>query len=300
MGHGYFSVSQTGTLVYSPSSGPIQLAWHNREGSRQTAVGEPGLYDEIDLSPDEKKVAIIRENSSENTSELWILDIPTGIFSRLESNPTTDPHWSPDSRELLFSSWEQGQGSVAVYRKTLGGRDRTLVFQSDQDAWVIQWLPDGTALVGAPTVYQVPLSGGGKPQILLKEENRPEVSPNGRWVAYYTTDREWEVYVAAFPSFNEKRQVSTGGGCNPVWRRDGKELFYLSLDGKMMSVAVKGDTSIETSVPKALFRISIPVDPNNIQYAVSKDGTRFLYGDPVGEESRLVRVVLNWQAGLKK
>ncbi len=297
------SVSQTGALVYSPSSGPIQLAWHNREGSRQTAVGEPGLYEELDLSPDEKKLAVIRHNPGENP-ELWILDIPTGVFSRLESNPSTDPHWSPDSRELLFSSVEQGQGKNEVYRKTLGARDRTLVFQSDQDTWVAQWLPDGTALVQTPTVYQVPLSTGGKPQILLKQEDYlgfPKVSPNGHWAAYYASESgRDEVYIAAFPSFNEKRQVSTGGGCQPVWRRDGKELLYLSLDGKMMSVAVKGDTSIETTVPKALFRMSIPVDSNTIQYAVSKDGTRFLYGDPVGEESRLVTVVLNWQAGLKR
>jgi Tol biopolymer transport system component len=128
----------------------------------------------------------------------------------------------------------------------------------------------------------------------------PRVSVDGRRVAYHTNESgQMEVYIAAFPSFDEKRQVSSGGGCQPQWRKDGKELFYLSLDGKMMSVDVKGDSEIDTSAPKALFRISTRVDTNNSQYAVSRDGKQFLFGDPVGEENKLITVVLNWAAGLR-
>ncbi|HYM05474.1 MAG TPA: protein kinase [Terriglobales bacterium] len=109
------SVSQSGVLVYSPGVGRIQLAWHNRDGIRQAALGEPGLYEELDLSPDEKRLAVIRRNLAEDTSELWILEIPTGVFSRLSSRNTTEPHWSPDSRELVFSAHEQGKADV--YRR---------------------------------------------------------------------------------------------------------------------------------------------------------------------------------------
>jgi len=94
--------------------------------------------------------------------------------------------------------------------------------------------------------------------------------------------------------------VSTGGGCQPQWRKDGKELFYLSIDGKMMSVAVKGDTGIETGAPAPLFRISMPVDTSNNQYAVSGDGKRFIFGERADTGNSAITVVLNWQAALKQ
>jgi hypothetical protein len=120
-------------------------------------------------------------------------------------------------------------------------------------------------------------------------------------VAYYSDELgPMEVYLAAFPSFRERRQVSSGGGCQPQWRKDGKELFYLSLGGKMMSVAVKGDTSIEASAPRELFRTGMRVDINNSQYAVSKDGMRFLFGEPLDAGSSSITVVLNWAAGLRR
>ncbi|HYM05475.1 MAG TPA: hypothetical protein VEU11_02850 [Terriglobales bacterium] len=140
--------------------------------------------------------------------------------------------------------------------------------------------------------------------ILLKSDDylgSPQVSPDGRWVAYYTSSSgQEEVYLAAFSTFGEQRQVSNGGGCQPHWRKDGKELFYLNLDGMMMAVEVKSGRSIETSAPKALFRLSTRVDTDNSQYAVSGDGNRFLFGEPTNEGNGLITVVLNWQAVLKK
>jgi Tol biopolymer transport system component len=129
----------------------------------------------------------------------------------------------------------------------------------------------------------------------------PQVSADGRWVAYETDESgQVQVYVAAFPSFNQKRQVSNGGGCQPHWRKDSKELFYLSLDGKMMSVAVQSNTSIETSAPKEMFRTSMQSDSSIAQYAVSGDGKRFLFGEPVETGNSPITVVLNWDAGLKR
>jgi len=300
------SVSQNGVLVYLGGLSPIQLAWHNREGTRQAAIGEPGIYEELDLSPDERRLAVKRYNTAKEIDEIWILEISTGIVSRLTSQSSDDAHWSPDSQEIVFSSDEKGKSGV--YRKAVGGNDQTLVFHADQDAdkdaYAQQWLPDGTVLVEAPTLYRVSLTGERKPVTLLKTDSYtgfPQVSADGRWVAYFTRESgQNEVYVAAFPSFKEKRQVSSGGGCQPHWRKDGKELFYLSLDGKIMSVAVKGDTSIETSAPKALFRTSMRVDTSNSQYAVSRDGSRFLFGESIDEGSSSVTVVLNWAAGLKQ
>jgi hypothetical protein len=113
--------------------------------------------------------------------------------------------------------------------------------------------------------YRLPLSGGQKPAIVLQtefENNDPHVSPDARWVAYQSVDSgRWELYLAAFPSFKQRRQVSNSGGGEPHWRKDGKELFYLSLDGKMMSVEVKAGFSMETGVPRALFRTPLRVQP---------------------------------------
>jgi Tol biopolymer transport system component len=295
------SASQNGVLVYTGGLGSLQLAWHNREGIRQASVGEPGIYQELDLSPDERRVALKRYNTATDISELWILEISTGILSRLSSHSSDEPHWAPSGQELVFSTNETGK--FDVYRKAIGGSEQTLVYRADTDTLATQWLKDGTVLIVGRTVYQVPVSGGRKPHTLLKTEfsgNAPQVSADGRWVAYYMDESgQLEVYVAAFPSFNQKRQVSNGGGCRPQWRKDGKELFYLSLDGRMMSVDVKGATTIDTSAPKALFQTSIRVDTNNLQYAVSSDGQRFLFGEPINVGSSPISVVLNWDAGLK-
>jgi hypothetical protein len=109
-----------------------------------------------------------------------------------------------------------------------------------------------------------------------------------------------EIHVATFPSFKQKRQVSNGGGCAPHWRKDGKELFYLGLDGKMRSVDLKVESALETSPPRVLFQTGLPVDADSEPYEVTGDGKRFLYGEPVGENNVSITVVLNWAAGLKR
>jgi hypothetical protein len=106
------------------------------------------------------------------------------------------------------------------------------------------------------------------------------------------------VYVAAFPSFTEKRQVSRGGGCQAMWRKDGKELFYLSTSGKLMSISVEG-TRFETGIPTVLFQTRLRVLPMRAQYAVSGDGQRFIFGEPTEQTVEPINVVLNWTAGMK-
>ncbi|PYT22452.1 MAG: hypothetical protein DMG57_35180 [Acidobacteria bacterium] len=239
--------------------------------------------------------------------EIWILDLPTGILSRLTPHTCEDPQWSPDSRELVYSSDQKGK--LDLYRKEVGGGNEELVFESDEDKWAQQWLKDGSLLFennsGPVNFYRLPLSGERKPVVLLETEvdkDNPRVSPNERWVAYQSQESgQWEVYIASFPSFGERRQVSNGGGCQPRWRRDGKELFYLGLEGKMRSVEVKGGPSLETNAPRILFQTPLRVDAlAAAQYVAARDGERFLFGEPVGEVSKPVTIVLNWTAGVKR
>jgi Tol biopolymer transport system component len=206
------SVSQNGVLVYRGGSSPVQLAWHDRAGVRQTSIGKPGIMRDLDLSPDESRVALQRYDTAKGIYEIWMLEISTGILSRLISSESDSARWSPDGRELVFSSMEEGK--FDVYRKAIGGSGQTLVFKTDRSAWPSQWLPDGTVLVTALTVYRVPLSVEEKKEILIKmdfESSLPQVSADGRWVAYETDESgHVEVYIAVFPSFNQKRQVSNG------------------------------------------------------------------------------------------
>lgn len=140
--------------------------------------------------------------------------------------------------------------------------------------------------------------------VLSKSEfarDNPHVSPDGHWVAYNSLESgRWEVYVAAFPSFNDKRQVSSSGGCQPVWRKDGRELFYRTLGGKLMAVEVKAGSTLQTGVPLFLFQTPARLNPVMNEYAVVDDGKKFLLREPVGETTAPITVVLNWSTELKK
>jgi hypothetical protein len=301
-----FSVSQNDVLAYaSPESDRVQMAWYNRQGTKQATIGEPAIYTELDLSPDERRLALTRINSETGASDIWILEISTGISSRLTSHSCDDPHWSSDGRELVFSS--DRRGAFDLYRKVVGGGEEELLFSSNEDKGTRQWLQDGSVLFegyGGNAFFRLPLSGDRKPSTLLKAEfpiSLPRVSSDGRWIAFDSRESgQEEVYVAAFPSFRDKRQVSNAGGSDAHWRKDGKELFYLGLDGKMMAVEVRGGATAEAKTPKTLFQTTVQFDPYNDHYAVSGDGKRFVFGEHVGEGSKSVIVVLNWTAGLKR
>ena len=130
--------------------------------------------------------------------------------------------------------------------------------------------------------------------------NKPHISPDGRWIAYDSNETgRWEVYVAAFPSFGNKRQVSRAGGGQALWRKNGRELFYLSLDGKLMAADVKASSMLKIGPPKVLFQTPVTVNPTIDQYGVTADGQRFIFGEPLETETPIT-VVLNWTAGLKR
>ena len=148
---------------------------------------------------------------------------------------------------------------------------------------VDQWTPDGRFIIFrtlGKAVYAMTLTGDRTPRMLVDTpfiEDEVHVSPDGRWVAFNGDESgRWEVYVAAFPTFTSKRQISSGGGVQPQWRADGRELFYLAPDGSMMSVRVDARTEFTASPPTRLFATNIVPDPNVPQYGVTADGQRFL------------------------
>lgn len=304
----WFSTSENGILVYRAISSKMsQLAWYTRDGTRLGSVGEPGMYDVISMSPDEKHLAVQFRVPESTTYDIWTLELSTGIFFRQTFDPNDDVSaaWSPDARDLIFSSDRRGDEKYDLYRKTLGGGEEVPILESNEGKFAQQWLKDGSILfASANAFYLLPGAGERKPILLHKtgfSQNAARVSSDGRWVAYQSLESgQREVYIAAFPGFTEKRPVSNNGGRQPLWRKDGKELLYLSPDGKMMSVDVRAGTRLETSPPRVLFQSPVRMDNNGQQYSITGDGKRFIFAEPVEEGGKPFTIVLNWSAGLKR
>jgi len=172
------------------------------------------------------------------------------------------------------------------------------------------WSPDSRLLLfhgNNRTLLALPMDGAEKPAVLLETNGNFEVdqthfSPDGRWVAYGSNESgQWQVYVSSFPSMTGKKQISTGNGCVPFWRKDGRELFYLTRQGQVMSAAVKAGLEFDASSPKALFQAPTDVACGLDRYAVSGDGGKFLIVESV-QQNQLVgpmHVILHWDAVMR-
>jgi eukaryotic-like serine/threonine-protein kinase len=315
-GLGAFSVSETGVLAYQTSvrDQDLQLVWVDRSGKLIGPVASPGTYRGLDLSPDGKRVAVHRHDG--NGGDIWIFDSTGGPMQRVTfdaSLENSSPVWSPDGSRLAFASRRNGKSGL--YQTFLNGGREALLFESDVNSVPMAWSPDDKSIlfwVTGSDVWILPLGGDKKPFSMLGSpalEAFPQISQDGKWVAY-ASDRtgEFEIYVQLFPSGGAMRQLSVNGGHLPRWRRDGKELFYTSPSGALVSVKVNATgSSLNYEAPEVLFNSRVvglqhrsPAHP----YAVSPDGQRFLIPRPaaalIGEEtSSLVTVTVNWASSVK-
>jgi Tol biopolymer transport system component len=313
------SVSDTGVLAFRTGTAlasVADLAWIGRSGKPMGVAGDPGLYDQVRLSPDEKRVVMSRLDSRTRRPDLLTLDLGSHITSPLtfEGGEVNDPVWSPDGRAVAFLA--QVKGKIDFYQQVLGTRGATPVFESaESPKYLDDWSPDGRFLlfhVESPSkLYAVPLSGDRMPMLLAHAQaaiDSAHFSPDGKWVSYATNESgQYETWVTSFPAFNDRRQVSSHGGGQARWRADGKELFYLTPDGQMMSVAIVADPrtgALEFKAPALLFQSPIPLPLLNYdQYDVTRDGQRFLFIQRHVDKSPTlapITVIANWQAGLKK
>jgi Tol biopolymer transport system component len=300
-GTGNVSVSDDGTIVYRPAVSPVsRLTWFDLSGRRTGTVGEPGPYEQVVLSPRGRRAAVVRPDAQGNR-DLWNVDLGSGILSRLTTHPAddTDPSWSPDERALAFTSRRAGVATVFV-KDLLSGKEGPLVAFPERVA-LDEWTRDGRFIIFrnfGKAVYAMALTGNRTPKMLIDTpfiEDEVHVSPDGHWVAFETNESgRWEVYLAAFPTFTSKRQVSSGGGVQPQWRHDGRELFYLGPDGSMMSVRVETRTDLTATTPARLFTTNIAPDPGVPKYGVTADGQRFLGVERIGGTASFT-FLLNWQ-----
>jgi len=309
------SASASGHIAYRTGGEPErrQFQWVDRSGRVLSAVGEPdsGAPMSPSLSRDGRRLAMHR--AVDGNVDVWILDLARGAFSRFTSHSANEIHplWSPDGTRIFFNS--NRRGSYALFEKaTDGAADETLVAAMQGRA--ADWSRDGSELLFErhdPTalsdVWIVPVGRGQEPRPLIQSEfveSDPQLSPDGAWIAFSSTETgRSEVYLQAFPGPGSRLPVSVDGGAQVRWRRDGRELFFIGLDDRMVSVAISfaGDgRSPRLAAPVPLFATSVggaQQPGSRQQYCVSPDGQRFLMNTILeGAPASPITLILNWRA----
>ena len=304
-----FSVSTTGVLAYRPGNTDAlsRFAWIGRDGKRSGVVGEPGRYIQMTLSPSGGKLAIQRSEEGTN-QDLWLLDLATNVPSRLTSDPEADvdPVWSPDEQRIVFAS--RRTGVFTLFQKNLmtGKEERLLADPPGAGVVVDDWSPDGRLVIVrtlGQALYMFSMEGTRLSQLTADQPfdtDQSHLSPDGKWIAFHANESgRYEVYVATFPAFTDKRQVSRAGGLQPKWRSDGNELFYLELDGRLMALPVTTGPTIEVGMASVLFQTS--VRPAHVEpVPVAPGGQRFLVLEPERTGGEPLTFVLDWTARLEQ
>jgi Tol biopolymer transport system component len=304
------AVSSSGGVLAHRAGQPTraQLSWMDRDGKALNTVGAAANYwnPYIDLAG-ERIVA-----NTTDGPDVWLLDGARGTASRLTFDPApdSDPIFSPDGRWVAFYSGRQPPG---IYRKASSGAGADeLVAATGPATYPRDWSLDGQFLLydSGPggTMWGLPTDGDRKPFPYPPgvpkgaKLTSGHFSGNAKWVAYVSDETgQPEIFVQDFPSGAAKFQVSIAGGTEPRWRRDGRELYFLAADGRIMALDVEITPTFRLGVPKPLFQTRLNMlAPPARRYGVSADGKRFMMNVPVGTDAvPPITVVMNWAAGLK-
>jgi serine/threonine-protein kinase len=320
-----FALSAEGTLAYlrgDEGGGRKTLVWVDREGREEPLPGLPaGDYQRARISGDGRHVAV--DPGAGRARDVWTYDVARATMSRLTTDPADDalPLWTLDGQRIAFTSNRGGRRELFWQRADGTGQAERLFTPQEGKAGGVEvladaWSPDGTKLLftqvspGAD-IGALSMEGEHKAELLIQTgftENSSAISPNGRWLAYQSNlSGEFEIYVERFPELGERLKISTSGGTLPLWSPDGRELFYLSRDGRQLfAVPIAMDPRFSAGAPKVLFEGSYtpwagPLYP----YHLAPDGKRFLMMKPAdavtGDAApQQIVVVQNWLEELKR
>jgi Tol biopolymer transport system component len=316
--------SSAATLAYSGLlSRRGRLTWFDRSGKMLDILSGEGDYSDFRLSPDETRLAASLTDPRTGNPSIWLTDLGRGSTSRftLGQGFNSGPVWSPDGTKLIFRTTRNG--ATEFYQKSafLGGGEESVMSVQVQRAagslalspMIDDWTSKGNYLVfstagaSGPDLWLLPNPGGPagestKPVKFLASAAQGSISPGGGLVAYSSSESgTYQVYVQTFPLSDRKWPVSTGGGFEPHWRADGREMYYLSEDRKLMAVEVAPGPSF--GVPRSLFqtRILEGMEPQRTHYVPSRDGRKFLINTSAADPApNPITVVLNWTAWVRK
>jgi eukaryotic-like serine/threonine-protein kinase len=306
------SASASGRIVYRAGSeaSARQFAWLDRAGGEIGRVGDPDGANPLSpsLSTDQRRLALHRNDGG--NVDIWLLETGRGGFSRFTTNSANDIHplWSPDGSRILFGS-NRG-GAYALYEKsTIGAGDEKLVLPAQGQP--TDWSRDGRFVLlqrrepGTSDIWALPIGTNQEPSPVVQtdfDERNGQFSPDGKWIAYESIESgRWQIYVQPFPGPGARVPVSVNGGAQVRWRGDGKELFFIALDDRLMAVPIALPSNggvAEAGAPVPLFTTHVggAVQPfSRQQYVVSPDGQRFLMNTVMqGAPAPPITVIVNW------
>jgi serine/threonine-protein kinase len=313
-GAAQYSFSAAGSLVYvsgGTQAGQRRLVWVNHSGVEQPVAAPPRAYWNPRLSPDGRRVAV---GIADQESQVWLYDFSGETLTRLtfEGSLNSVPTWTPDGKRIAFQSNKEGPLNIFWQLADGSGGLERLTTTLEATNAPHSWSPDGQLLayieLNHTTGFDISVLrlSDRKAQPFLKtpfNESVPRFSPDGRWLAYVSDESgHWEIYVQPYPGPGGKWQISTGGGTEPVWNPNGRELFYRSGE-KMMAVDVATQPSFAAGKPRVLFEGQyLPTPITFPNYDVSPDGKRFLMLEESerATSATQINVVLNWFEELKR
>jgi len=289
------TAAENGTLIYNTSAGAAlsALTWMDRTGKEIGRIGEPAVMCNPTLSPDGSRVAVDISDQRANNVDVWIESTKGAGNARFTFDPAEEVAgvWSRDGKTIAYRSAGGVEGFGSILLKPASGleRERALFkVQNADDIIPNSWSPGDQQIlathqsISGDHLELIPSKGGSATAFVpgTGSQKNGQISPDGKWVAYTSDESgDWEVYVTTFPGAAGKWQVSHGGGVEPRWRGDGREIFYLGPTGVLTAVPVNTEGTFSTGAAVPLFQIhgrAAISSTDLFSYDVTKDGKRFL------------------------
>jgi Tol biopolymer transport system component len=298
------SASGNGAVVYQALSPALsQPTWFSRAGQRIGPASDEGIYGDLSLSPDERRLALTGKPPG-RPSGVWQLDLQRGILSLFAVEaPATAPVWSPDGETIVFA--KNVEGAFRLFQKPSAGGSEEPVLPGGRTPSGGKQIPSDWSTDGQTILFDedgdicmLPVGKGAEPRVLVRgpaNETQGRLSPDQKWVAFSSdASGRREAYVALISNPERRWQISSQGGRDPLWRHDGQEIFYVADDGTLMAVGVRSRGDIlEAAAPVPLFKLRVDALSSRT-FAATHDGQKFLVNHIVQSALPRTTIILNW------